>query len=182
MQSAKRQDRDKDNGKEGVERKKSLSAGAIVFTIVGKEPRALMLLQNNAYYSQKYGRSSNEEVVDIGPKGQVMSGESPIAAASREIREETGLRLHIDTGFEDEESFTMLSKDPKTFKPVQVERRVIYFLAFMHRNDLRRIHLSEEHTRYYLLPLREAIARTRFADRKAILRRAFDYIREAYVT
>ena len=165
-----------------MEHRKSFSAGALVFSIVGKEPRVLMLLQNNAYYAQKYGRSGTEEVVDIGPKGQIVKGESPIAAASREIREEIGIRLHMDTGFTEEESFTMLSKDPKTRKPVQVERKVTYFLAFLHHNDIRRIQLSEEHVKYYLLPAREAMAKTRFADRKAILQRAFDYVREVYVT
>ncbi len=164
------------------ERRRSFSAGVIVFAIVGKEPRVLMLLQNNAYYAQKYGRRMDEEVIDIGPKGQVMKGESPLSAASRETREEIGLRLHIDTGFADEESFTMMSKDPKTSKRVEVERTVKYFVALMSRNDLRRIHLSEEHVRYYLLPVREAMAKTRFDGRKAILRRAFDYVEEAYIT
>lgn len=172
----------KRRSKSRLEHHDSLSAGAIVFAVVGREPRVLMLLQNNAYYAQKYGRRGDEEVVDIGPKGQVAGDESLLAAASREIKEETGLRLHIDTGFRDEERFTIVSKDPKTFKEVEVSRRIVYFIAFMHHNDIRRIRLSAEHARYYLLPAREAIARTRFAERKAILQRAFDYVREAYVT
>ena len=150
---------------------KEISAGAIAFAIRGKEIKVLLLLANKP----------DEYYVEIGPKGHIERGESPLQAASREIKEEIGLRLHIDTNFRKEENYTFLRNNPKTGVPERVIKKVIYFIAFMSDKDLKQIAISEEHKKYFLVPIDQAIGDAEFPEQKPILESAKEYVTSHYL-
>lgn len=158
--------------------KKEVSAGAIAFMVQEKTIKVLQLVRNNAFY----GIEEEGEFIDIGPKGHIGRGETTIHTAGREIREELGLPLHIDTNFNEEESHSFSKKNKKTNKTERINKKVIYFLAFMNRKDIKQIVLSEEHTKCYIKPIDEAIEQVVFPEKKRILQRARDYINTHYVT
>ncbi len=54
------------------------------------------------------------------PKGHVELNETEAQTAEREVREETGLRVEVDTGFRAENSYMVRS---------DTEKKVVYFIA-----------------------------------------------------
>ena len=61
------------------------------------------------------------------PKGHVEPGETEAETAEREIREETGLRVQVDTGFRAENTY-MVRAD--------TEKLVVYFIAVARNQPL----------------------------------------------
>lgn len=61
------------------------SCGAVVYTEIGGERNYLIVRMKNGHYGM--------------PKGHVEPGESEKQTAEREILEETGLKVSVDTGF-----------------------------------------------------------------------------------
>ena len=59
------------------------SAGAVLYTVVGGEPRYVLVTERSGYASL--------------PKGHLEAGETPAQAALREIREETGISAPLTT-------------------------------------------------------------------------------------
>jgi bis(5'-nucleosidyl)-tetraphosphatase len=148
------------------------SAGAVVFCIKNKEISVLVLVQNS---------EKGEDWFDM-PKGHIEKGETPVQAARREIREEIGLSLHLDTGFQEENHYMFMEKDSRTGRNIRISKRVVFFLAFMHSNEKKQITLSPEHKRYYFLPIDEAIEKAKFEDQRQLLKDAKAYITEKYLT
>ena len=147
------------------------SAGAVVFFIEGKTIKVLAIVQNN---------TNGEEWFDM-PKGHVERGESLLRAAQREIREEIGLMLHIDSNFKEENKYVYTSKDPKTGKSTRISKSATFFLAFMHVSERRQIVLSPEHKRYYFLTIDDAIEKAKFENQKTLLQKAKTYITRHYI-
>lgn len=147
------------------------SAGAIAFYIENKAIRILALVQNNP---------TGEEWFDM-PKGKVKKGETLLRTAQREVREEIGLSLHLDTNFREEDTYVFTEKDPKSGKKVRVSKRIIFFLAPMNQKDKRQIAISSEHRRYYFIPIDEAIEKTKFENQKELLKKAESYITKRYI-
>jgi tRNA nucleotidyltransferase (CCA-adding enzyme) len=99
------------------------------------------------------------------PKGHVHAREDDLAAARRELLEETGLTpLEVFDGFSHEINYFFRSP-----RKGLVEKSVVFFLA---RIDGSAIRLSEEHVGYDLLPLHEALHRLTFATARELLRTA----------
>ena len=144
----------------------------MVFCIRNKVISVLALVQNS---------EKGEEWFDM-PKGHVERGETPVQAAQREIREEIGLSLHLDTGFKEESRYMFMEKDSRTGRNIRISKRVTFFLAFMHNNEKKQIKLSPEHKRYYFLPIDEAIEKAKFEDQRQLLKDAKAYITEKYLT
>ena len=84
------------------------SCGAIVYTRKNGEPGFLIVQEQEGAYSF--------------PKGHVEGDETEELTASREVFEETGLRLPFQEGFRTEDEYDLAEK-PGTRK------RVVYFLA-----------------------------------------------------
>lgn len=105
------------------------------------------------------------------PKGRIEPGESPIAAARREVAEETGIE--------------MLTPHPKFRRTVSyrfrrhgapVHKTVIYHLA---RAGDRRVRLSDEHSAAAWLPHREVRARLTYPESRKLVDEAEAHLRRA---
>ncbi len=95
------------------------------------------------------------------PKGHVEPGETEAQTAEREIREETGLEVELDTAFRASNSY---SPYPGCWK------EVIYFIA---RADSRETTVQAEELRSILwLPYEEALRRLSYDNDREILRQA----------
>jgi 8-oxo-dGTP pyrophosphatase MutT (NUDIX family) len=150
--------------------KKEISAGAIVFTIQGSTIKILRLLANKP----------GEYYVEIGPKGHIEKGETPLQAANREIREEIGVPLHIDSNFRETEKY-VFSRNLKDGRNERVDKTNIYYVAFIDRKNLRQISLSDEHLKYFLTPIDEAIENEKFKENKRMLEKVRPYIITNYL-
>ncbi len=154
-----------------VKTRSETSAGAVAFAIRGNVIKVLLLLANRP----------DEYYVEIGPKGHVEKGESELQAANREIREEIGMPLHIDSNFRKEEKYTFIRKNEKSGETERVEKKVIYFVAFMNHRDMRHITLSDEHMKYFIVPIDKAIKDAEYASQERILEAAKEYITRRYI-
>jgi len=136
--------------------RKEISAGAIVFYKEKKEREYLLL-----------NYRSNTRHWDF-PRGHIEIGENPIQAALREIKEETGLKVRIIKGFQ--ENFFFHFKDKEEI----VIKEVIYFLA---QAENKRVILSPEHNGYVWLPFKLALNLITFEEPKKILKKAERFLR-----
>lgn len=95
------------------------------------------------------------------PKGHVEAGESEAQTAAREIREETGLLVTVDTGFRQTDAY---SPYPGCVK------EVVYFTA---RASSRETTVQPEEVRAIVwLPLHEALKRLTYKSDREILHAA----------
>ncbi len=86
--------------------KKEKSCGALVVRLADSEPQVLLIKHNGGHWAF--------------PKGHVEDGETEEETAFREVREETGLSVKIDTRYRETVTF---SPAPRTMKDV------VYFVA-----------------------------------------------------
>jgi len=102
------------------------------------------------------------------PKGHIESGESERAAATREVREETGLRIALLDGFRqvDEYSFERRGES--------AQKQSIYFLG---RTSSHAARISWEHDDLAWLTFDDALARLEYEGGKEILRKADEFLK-----
>lgn len=133
--------------------KKEKSCGAIVFS--KDEPRKVLLIkhQNGGHWAF--------------PKGHVENQESEIETALREIAEETGLSVDLDTNFR-----KVVSYSPKP----DVIKDVVYFIGFTQGNSIQR--QVEEVSDASWFELSEALNYITYENDKEILRAAIKYIQK----
>lgn len=86
--------------------KKEKSCGALVVRHIGAEPEILLIKHNGGHWAF--------------PKGHVEAGETEEQTAYREVLEETGLKVKLDTRYREMVTF---SPAPRTMKDV------VYFAA-----------------------------------------------------
>lgn len=130
------------------------SAGIITYFIENKEPVYLLLQHTAGHWDF--------------PKGTMEPEETKEETATRELFEETGLIVDLDTGFEaiSEYSYTHFQHGimPKT---------VYYFVGQAHTQE---ILLSHEHTHYAWLSYTQALEKITHDRSKAILQEAHKYL------
>jgi 8-oxo-dGTP pyrophosphatase MutT (NUDIX family) len=149
-----------------------VSAGALVILEHRqKQPRIVLLTQNNSFYKRPkdYGI-----VVDIGPKGPVLEGESLEDAAERRIEQELGMDLKIDNRFKEEYEYEF--DENIEGETVHIRKRVIYFVAVITEQELQKIRLSEEHSKVEITSLAEAIAMVKFPEQRKILAKCDEFL------
>jgi len=99
------------------------------------------------------------------PKGHVDAGEDELAAAVRELHEETGLtRPQVVSGFRHEIVYFFRDR-----KKGLVRKTVVFFLAEV---SVRDVVLSHEHVGFEFLPYEQARKRVTYASAKAVRRAA----------
>ena len=86
--------------------RKEKSCGALVVRRIGEEPEILLIKHNGGHWAF--------------PKGHVEAGETEEQTAYREVLEETGLKVKLDTRYREMVTF---SPAPRTMKDV------VYFAA-----------------------------------------------------
>ena len=131
-----------------------VSAGAIIYTL--KENNILYLLIKD--FHGNYGF----------PKGHLENNETEVQAAIREIKEEVGLVVDIDTKFREELNYIM---------PDGKEKKSIYFLS-EYENQIP-VRQPEEVEEILLLPYEEALDIITFDNMKEVLIKADKYIKNA---
>src|SRR5256885_2192745 len=128
------------------------SAGVVVFrTDRGTGGRSYLLLDYGRYWDF--------------PKGHVEKGEDDLAAAGRELAEETGIEdVTFDPDFRHEMSYFFRDK-----KKGLIKKTVVFFLG---HTDARKIKLSDEHVGAEFLSYEQALGRVTYANAKAALKAA----------
>ncbi len=102
------------------------------------------------------------------PKGKVEENETYKEAALREVKEETGLTVTLQEGFE--QSIIYFFKD---LQGDLVDKTVIYFTG---EASSKEVLLSAEHTDYIWLPFNESVAQLTYANAKNVLSMADHFI------
>jgi 8-oxo-dGTP pyrophosphatase MutT (NUDIX family) len=129
------------------------SAGVVVFRDDGDTPDARVFLLLD------YGR-----FWDL-PKGHVERDEDDLAAALRELEEETGISdASVVDGFARRIVYFFRDRAKGL-----VRKEVVFFLA---RTQRQRVQLSDEHVGSVFLPLEEAIKKLTYPTAKDVLRAA----------
>ncbi len=132
------------------------SAGFIIFKL-NRDEILYLLLRHPTHWSF--------------PKGHIEDTETPLKAALRELKEETGLGekdIEIIPDFKDSTTYVFF----KNGEPVS--KKNIYFLARL--INPRPIKISDEHLRYDWFRYREAERAIGFLNMIEVLRRAHQWI------
>lgn len=135
---------------------RELSAGAIIFYRSGKKIEYLLLHHDADYWNF--------------PKGHIEAGESILAAARREVQEETGLTdLNFIPGFKVQDKYIFQFNQQKIFK-------IVIFLLAQAKNQ--EVKVSDEHQDFRWLSYEQTMKQLKFKNIKTILQQANDFIKK----
>ena len=135
------------------ENMRETSAGAIVYTLIDKKPHYLLIKD----FHDNFGF----------PKGHLEENETIEQAAIREIKEEMGIDIKLDTDFKEELNYVMPNGKNKTS---------IYFIGFY--EDQTPVKQPEEVKEILLLPYEESLKTITFDNMKEALVKADAYLRK----
>lgn len=144
-----------------------ISAGVIIFIRQKKKIKYLLLKHSEKYWNF--------------PKGHIEKGESELAAAKREVWEETGIRkMAILPGFKGEEKYYYrLAKDfTRVFKRhKKIFKTVFFYLA---RTSTSKVDISREHLGYAWCEFDKAMQKLRYQASKDILKKADKFLHDYF--
>lgn len=149
------------------------SAGAIIYRIIEGKIVVLLLYQNNSFYKRS-SRRANKQVIDIGPCGRLEEKESAIVAAHREILQEIGIKVNIDTNFDMSYSYTFIAEalsGENLGKKIRINKTRRYFAARIKEEDSINIKISNEHSKFIWMDINDAINYNKIVlDQKRLLK------------
>jgi 8-oxo-dGTP pyrophosphatase MutT (NUDIX family) len=129
------------------------SAGFVLFRVSPKGEREYLLLD--------YGRHWDF------PKGHLEKGEDDLAAALRELREETGISdPKVIPSFHREITYYFRDR-----KKGLIRKTVAFFLGQTHVKD-QDVVLSDEHEGFIFVPFETAVRQTTYANAREVLKLA----------
>lgn len=105
-------------------------------------------------------------------KGWIEDGESEEQAAKREIEEEAGLKVSFIPGFKYEQRWMFRADDGV------VNKRAVFFLAEISREEAGRVKISSEHEDFKFLSFDGACKIMKVKDNKKMLGKAREFILE----
>ncbi len=133
------------------------SAGAVLFSNSGKDPEFLLLHYTAGHWDF--------------PKGNIEQNESETQAATREIREETGITdVEFLDGFRNKISYKY--RKGKRL----VEKEVVLFLA---KTETKEVKISHEHIGYAWKKYDEAVNQLTFKNAKNLLASAKEFLQKS---
>jgi bis(5'-nucleosidyl)-tetraphosphatase len=130
------------------------SAGIITYIIKDQKPLYLLLHHTAGHWDF--------------PKGTMEAGESKEETALRELSEETGLTVDLDTGFEEKSEYEYMH-----YQWGLIPKTVYYFVGKAHAEE---VVLSDEHTDYLWLSYDDALKTITHQNSQDILKKAHTYI------
>ena len=137
------------------------SAGFVVYHV---RPGDGPVADRAAYLLLDYGRHWDFA------KGHVEAGEDDLAAATRELAEETGITsVRVVAGFRHEIAYFFRHKAKGL-----IRKTVVFFLAEAPPDA--QVRLSHEHVGYAFLPIEPAVKRVTFANAKQVLKLAHAHL------
>lgn len=145
---------------QGFDMRKEFSAGAVVYFLNEKEQRLEYLVLH-------YGSSHWDF-----PKGKIEPGETSEEAALREIKEETGLTVTLDTAFDHRLFYKFKNREGEL-----VSKQVSFYVA---QSTLLDVIISDEHTGFKWLPYEEARQLLTYDNAVHLLDIAHAYITRVY--
>lgn len=135
---------------------REISAGVIIFYRSDKKIEYLLLQHDVDYWNF--------------PKGHIKAGESVLAAARREVQEETGLTdLNFISGFKVQDKYIFQFNQQKIFKIV------IFLLAQAKSKEVK---ISDEHLDFRWLTCERASEQLKFKNLKTVLKQADGFIKK----
>ena len=133
------------------------SCGAVVFTVVGKEIKYLIIKSKTGVYGF--------------PKGHVEGDETEVQTALREVFEEVGLRVRLIDGFRSEEEYSLPQKK-------HTVKRVVYFLGEYGGESF--TYQKEELAGAESVNYETAMRLLQFDNSKRILTEANDFLQQVF--
>jgi bis(5'-nucleosidyl)-tetraphosphatase len=109
------------------------------------------------------------------PKGKLEDAETPQEAAQREVKEETGLDIVLDTGFEQSLSYYFKDK-----QGILISKTVTFFVAPAPTQQ--HVTLSYEHLEHKWLTLQEALKQLTYNNARQLLVMADRFVRNSFPT
>lgn len=134
--------------------KKLFSAGLVLFRLMNDQRYYLLLHYPHGHWDF--------------PKGKIEEGESAQEAATRELKEETGLAAKIIKGFKKRVSYLFQEGDEL------IKKNVIFFMG---QTSSETVTLSSEHVDFIWLPYNQAEDQLTFANAKELLTKAELFLR-----
>lgn len=135
--------------------KQEISAGAVVYNVdTTGTPHYLLL-----HYLSKHW--------DL-PKGHLEENETPPEAAIRETKEETGLDIQLDEGFEHSLSYYFNDRNGRL-----IQKTVVFYTAQTKNTN---VTLSREHIDYIWLSYEDALKQLTYQNAKQLLTLAHAHV------
>ena len=155
---------------------KSHSCGTIIAAKNEGVWYVVELLQNNSVSGRPQGHAN---VFDIGAKGRMLTGETELQTAIRELFEETGLQ-----GYKPVDDFIAMegpyhiSKWKNGIPVEKLERTITYHLTIVPYYELEKLRISREHVAYTVSPISLVIEKLSAISpkRSEILAKAREYL------
>lgn len=137
--------------KTGKRETMEISAGAIIYTVIDNHIKYLLIKD----FNHNWGF----------PKGHLENGETEVEAAIREIKEEVGIDVIINTDFKEELNYIM---------PNGIAKRSIYFVGTYQNQEIHK--QLEEVEETSLVNYNEAIQLITFTNMKELFIKASNFI------